>query len=108
MSEEKPVLGLQKNVSKAAAIRAMCQTSGFQVLKDVFETRVKKVSIKMLDPTLSIEEVMKLRQRVQVWLEIESVLAMIERTGKFSAETLAKMEVDFTKSPISYGQGETK
>lgn len=108
MPEDKPVHRLQKNVTKAAAIRAMCQTDGFKVLQAEFESQIKKVTLKMLDADTSTEELIKLRQKVQVWMEIQKLLKTILLTGELSSLNLSKLDAEFTKSPIKYGQGETK
>jgi hypothetical protein len=92
MEEDKKNFGLRKNINKAAAIRTMCQTPGFKVLRKAFEDQVKKATKKILNPEMSDEDVKKLRARVQIWMEIEKILKDLMMKGELSKRALDMME----------------
>jgi predicted naringenin-chalcone synthase len=106
--KDQPVLNLQRHVSKAAAVRAMCQTDGFKIVQKTFEEQTQKVTKKFLDPDTTPEQALQLRHKVQVWIELQKMLSKILLTGKISALNLSKLDADFPKSPIDYGQGDKK
>lgn len=93
-----PVHGLQKNVTKAASIRAMCQSDGYKVLQVEIDKEVKRVSEKMLDATTEEVDALKLRRQAQVWVSLQRILKKIMLTGEFSARSLAQMEEFQTSS----------
>jgi hypothetical protein len=92
MDEDKKNFGLKKNVNKAGAIRSMCQTPGFKVLRKEFEKKVTKATKQILNPDLSDEEVKKLRHKVQIWVEIEKLLKDLMMKGELSKRALDLME----------------
>ena len=94
MSEEHATFGLRKNINQAAAIRSMCQTEGFKILKTAFEEKIQKATKKILDPDLPDNEAMELRRKVQVWVEIEKMLKQIMLTGELSSRALNQLEGD--------------
>lgn len=98
MEEDKPVHGLQKNVTKAASIRAMCQSDGFKVLQAEIDKEKKRVSDKVMDVALSDPDVLKYRREAQVWIALERILKKVMLTGEFSARTLAQMDEFKTSS----------
>ena len=92
MAEDKPVHGLHKNVAKAATIREMCQSKGFQVLQEEIKKEKERVAEKMLDTATSNEDVIKYRDEVKVWVALEKILKKVMLTGEFSARNLAQLE----------------
>jgi len=97
MQEDKPIQGLQKNVAKAAVIREMCQTKGFTVLQAEIEKEKKRVFNKVLDPSISDEDILKHRREAQVWGSLDKILKKIMLTGEFSARALDNLEAPSTK-----------
>ena len=92
MSEDKQTFGLEKNINKAAAIRNMCQTPGFQVLREAFEEKVHKATKKILDPAITDEEISSLRRQVSVWVEIEKLLKDLMTKGELSKRALENIQ----------------
>ena len=76
---------LHKNVAKAAAIREMCKTKGFEVLQDEITKEKKRISDKVMDVSLTDADVLKCRKEAQVWIALEKILKKIMLTGEFSA-----------------------
>lgn len=103
MNEDKQKDGLVKMVNKGAAIRAMCQTPGFQILQEAFQKKVEKATKKLLDPGMEYREFKVLKQQAQVWLEIEKVLKTFMLTGegaRRALEQLEDLEVDKTSPEV--------
>ena len=101
MEEDKKTFGLRKNINKAAAIRNMCQTPGFTVLKEAFDEKVQKATKQILDPEITDEEVKKLRSKVQLWLEIEKMLKDLMMKGELSKRALDIMDLNTTSPEVS-------
>lgn len=99
MIEDKQTFGLKSKMNKASAIRSMCQTPGFQILKKEFEAKIEKVTIKILDLATSPEEVASLRQKVQVWIEIQKMLKTMMLTGELCKRALDNVESFNETSP---------
>lgn len=93
MEENKPVFGLQRNVAKAAAIRAMCQTEGYKIVTEQLETELKIVAKKIINVDTSDEEVLDLRKKAQVWVALQKLLGTLLLTGEISARNLKNLEV---------------
>lgn len=92
MAKDQPTHGLHQNVAKAAVIRDMCQSKGFQVLQEEIEAEKKRIANKMLDSATSNEDVLKFRDEVKVWVALEKILKKVMLTGEFSARNLAQLE----------------
>ena len=102
MEKDQPTQGLHKNVAKAAAIRGMCQTEGYKLLMVEVDKEKKRVSDKVLDASVSDEDVLKFRKEAQVWGSLDKILKKIMLVGEFSARSLANLD-EFKTSSI---QGE--
>jgi len=99
MEEDKQSFGLKKNINKAASIRNMCQTPGFAVLREEFESKITKITKKILDPDTTDKEVSELRQKVLLWTEIEKMLKTLMLTGELSKRALDQMDALDQTSP---------
>jgi len=90
--EERSTSGLHKNVNKAAAIRNMCQTPGFQILKEEFKAKIEKATKKILDADTSDEEVTKLRQDLRIWTDVEKMLKELMLKGELCKRALDQLD----------------
>jgi len=103
MEEEQRAAELHKKVSEAAAIRAMAQMPGFQLLKQGFQDKARKATLRLLDANTSDDDALRIRRQIQVWTEIENMLKHIILTGDFSAKMLREFEdVDAGTTPASF------
>lgn len=100
MEDEQRTFGLRKNMNKAAAVRQMCQTEGFNILQTAFAEKIEKATKQMLDPDTSDEKLREIRRKAQLWIEIEKTLKQIMITGEFSRRALESIDEDLsTASP---------
>jgi len=99
MNEDSSTFGLERNINQAAAIRHMCQTPGFQILREAFEKKVTKATKKILDPSVTDEEIASLRKQVSVWVEIEKLLKDLMTKGELSRRALDNIQNLNTTSP---------
>ena len=83
---------LHKNVSKAAAVRGMCNTEGYTILMKEVDKEVARISEKVLDVTASDEQVLTHRREAQVYVALKKLLKKIMLTGEFSARALENLE----------------
>ena len=98
MPEDKSTFGLEKNINKAGAIRNMCQTPGFKVLREALEEKVKKVTKQILDPEVTDEEIKKLRTKVAIWIELEKLLKELMMKGELSKRALDIIDNDLSNA----------
>lgn len=99
MEEDKRTFGLRTKINKAAAIRQMCETPGFQILQEEFKGKVEKITSQILDADTSLEEVAVLRQKVQTWTEISKMLKTLMLTGELCKRALEGNDLFTNTSP---------
>ena len=83
---------LHKNVAKAAAVREMCKTKGFEIVRNELDAEIKRISEKMLDASTKEQDALELRKQAQVWVALQKLLKKIMLTGEFSAKALENLE----------------
>lgn len=93
MKEDKS-FSLRKNISKAAAIRNLCHTPGFTILREAFEEKVERATKKILDPEVTDDEVKQLRRKVQIWHELEKLLKELMMKGELSKRALEIIDLE--------------
>lgn len=102
MSEDQRAAALHQKVAEAAAVREMCKTQGFELLKKSFKEKIERATRRMLDSSTTDEQVMEIRKKIMIWTEIEGELKHLMLTGDFSARTLRQFE-DIDASPTPAG-----
>lgn len=103
ISEDQRAAELHRKVAEAAAIRAMCQMPGFELLKKGFKEKIEKATRRMLDSNTTDEQVMEIRKKIMIWTEIESELKHLMLTGDFSARVLRQFEdIDSSTTPAGF------
>lgn len=105
MDDSKREHALHKHVNEGQLIRDMCQTPGFKIMQQKFQDKISKATSRILDADTTTEQVIELRQKVQVWTEIEKMLKSLMLTGELSARALNDLE-DLNTAPLNQGQGE--
>lgn len=95
--EKDKTAGLRLNVEKAAKVREMCQTPGFQILEEHLEKIIRATSRQMIDVQTDDEKALTLRREGQVWVALHKLLRTIMQTGQFSARNLENLEAPSTE-----------
>lgn len=102
ISDDQRANELHRKIAEAAAVREMCHTPGFELLKKSFREKIEKAMKRMVDPSCSDEQVLEIRKKIQLWTEIENELKHLVVTGAFSEKTLRQFE-DLNSSTLPAG-----
>lgn len=102
INDDQRVAALSQKIAEAAAVREMCNTQGFQLLKKSFREKIEKAMKRMVDPSCTDDQVLEIRKKIQLWTEIENELKHLVITGAFSEKTLRQFE-DLNSSTLPAG-----
>ena len=91
LSEEQKT-NLQLKADEALAIREMCQSRGFKLLRESFEEKVEKATKQFLSPEIPVEDLLKLRAKALLWTEISHELKTFMLRGDQASSLLASSQ----------------